>query len=72
MDVLPFNMSSKQAGKNTGLAVLISRLESAFLPYESTLVNCLASLGLSILIEKMAVKTSPLPTSQSLSGSNEK
>lgn len=47
-------MNNKQAGKNTGLVVLISRLESTFIPNESTLVNCLALLALSILVGKMA------------------
>lgn len=70
MDELLFN--EQQPGKNTGLVVLISRLESTFIPNESTLVNCLAPLALSILIGKMAVGTHSLPTARSLSGSNEK
>lgn len=65
-------MNNKRAGKNTGSVVLISRLESTFIPNESTLVNCLAPLALSILIGKMAMETRSLPIALSLSGSNEK
>lgn len=43
-----------------------------FPPNGLILVNYFASLGLSILIGKMAVKMSALCTSQSLSGSHEK
>jgi len=60
MDEIPFKIRVK-SGENTGLRALISRLEFCF-SHILILVNCLASLDLSILFGKMALKMSALHT----------